>query len=250
MGVQKGCHHIPESGYLEQMLRPFVDPKVGYVSAPSICDRNAGESWSARGRLNAEGALHGALQAGYNGGLAPLCIGSHYAVRTAALKSIGGLGPELAEDHSTTLMFNAHGWTGVHAIDAIARGEGPKTFADLARQEFQWARSLTTILLRHTPKYLPNLPLRLKFQFIFSEAWYACFSIMMLIMFLIPIAALVLDTPVVRVSYVYFFLFAGTASTILVLLTARLKSFGIFRPKNSKILSWEAVLFLFARWPW
>ena len=221
--VQMDADHVPEAGYLEQMLRPFGDPKVGYVSAPSICDRNADDSWSARGRLYLEGALHGALQAGYNGGLAPLCIGSHYAVRTAALKHIGGLGPELAEDHSTTLMFNVYGWRGVHAIDAIARGDGPKTFADLARQEFQWARSLTTILLRHTPKHLAKLPLRLKFQFIFSEAWYACFSVIMLAMFLMPVAALVLDTPVVRVSYVHFFLYASAASATLILLTGRLR---------------------------
>ncbi|MBP0651757.1 hypothetical protein J8J40_32320, partial [Mycobacterium tuberculosis] len=83
--------------------------------APSICDRNAADSWSARGRLYAEASLHGALQCGYNNGWTPLCIGSHYAVRTKALRSIGGLGPELAEDHSTTLMMAAGGWRGVHA---------------------------------------------------------------------------------------------------------------------------------------
>ena len=43
---------------LEEMLRPFRDPTVGYVSAPSICDRNAAGSWSARSRLYAEGMLH------------------------------------------------------------------------------------------------------------------------------------------------------------------------------------------------
>src|ERR1700687_4305813 len=134
--VQLDADHVPTDGYLEEMLRGFADPKVGYVSAPSICDKNAEESWSARGRLYVEGLLHGPLQAGYTGGLAPLCIGSHYAVRTMALKEIGGLGPELAEDHSTSLIMNAHGWRGVHALNAIAHGAGPQTFADLATQEF------------------------------------------------------------------------------------------------------------------
>ncbi len=68
------------------------------------------------------------------------------------LKEIGGLGPELAEDHSTTLMMNAHGWRGVHALDAIAHGDGPRTFADLITQEFQWSRSLMMILLQYSPK--------------------------------------------------------------------------------------------------
>ena len=105
--AQLDADHVPNKNYLTEILRPFNDPAVGYVSAPSICDSNAAQSWSARARLYVEGALHGALQAGYNGDLAPLCIGSHYAVRTKALKEIGGLGPELAEDHSTTLMMNA-----------------------------------------------------------------------------------------------------------------------------------------------
>ena len=83
---QLDADHVPDPSYLREMLRPFSDVDVGYVSAPSICDKNASESWSARGRLHAEASMHGSLQAGYNGGWAPLCIGSHYAVRTAALK--------------------------------------------------------------------------------------------------------------------------------------------------------------------
>ena len=38
------------------------------MSAPSICDKNAATSWSARGRLYAEAPLHGAMQAGYAAG--------------------------------------------------------------------------------------------------------------------------------------------------------------------------------------
>ncbi len=165
--AQLDADHVPAPDYLFHMLRPFADPKVGYVSAPSICDKNASESWSARGRLYAEASMHGSLQAGYNDGLAPLCIGSHYAVRTVALKQIGGLGPELAEDHSTTLMMNAGGWRGVHALDAIAHGDGPRTFSDLVTQEFQWSRSLVMLLLRYSPSLVGRLPPRLRFQFLF-----------------------------------------------------------------------------------
>ena len=107
--VQMDIDHTPSTGYLKAMLQPFWNSRVGYVTAPSICDSNARESWVARGRLFLESTLHGTLQAGYNGGWVPMCIGSHYAVRTKALKEIGGLGPELAEDHSTTLLMNAGG---------------------------------------------------------------------------------------------------------------------------------------------
>ncbi|MGO7259216.1 N-acetylglucosaminyltransferase, partial [Rhizobium brockwellii] len=77
---------------------------------------------------------------------------------TAALRQIGGLGPELAEDHSTTLVMNAGGWRGVHAVDAISHGDGPANFTDLVVQEFQRTRSLDTILLQHSSRHIMHLP--------------------------------------------------------------------------------------------
>jgi cellulose synthase (UDP-forming) len=248
--VQLDADHVPQKNYLLNMLLPFSDPAVGYVSAPSICDRNVAESWSARGRLYAEASMHGSLQAGYNGGLAPLCIGSHYAVRTAALKQIGGLGPELAEDHSTTLMMNSFGWRGVHALDAIASGDGPRTFTDLVTQEFQWSRSLVMLLLQYSPKYVPSLPGRLKFQFLFSQLWYPLFSFFMALMFVMPVIALVRGESFANVTYVDFLVHFGPLSAILIVMAYRWRASGSFRPFDAKILSWEATLFLFARWPW
>jgi cellulose synthase/poly-beta-1,6-N-acetylglucosamine synthase-like glycosyltransferase len=248
--VQLDADHVPTRTYLREMLKPFADPRVGYVSAPSICDLNARESWSARGRLYLEASLHGALQAGYNGGWAPLCIGSHYAVRTKALRECGGLGPELAEDHSTTLMLNASGWRGVHAIDAIAHGDGPRTFADLATQEFQWSRSLVTILLQYSPNLVRRLPPRLKFQFLFSQLWYPLFSLSMAIMFALPIIALLSGSNIVSVSYPDFLTRFVPISAVLVLMALRWRAAGHYRPCDAKVLSWEGTLFLFARWPW
>lgn len=248
--VQIDADHVPKPGYLFEMLRPFADPAVGYVSAPSICDRNAHESWSARGRLYAEANMHGPLQAGYTGGLAPLCIGSHYAVRTAALKEIGGLGPELAEDHSTTLFMNAHGWHGVHAIDAIAHGDGPRTFGDLVTQEFQWSRSLMMILLQYSPRLLGRLPFRLKFSFVFGQLWYPLFALFMALMFVLPVVSLLHGKVLVAVTYPAFLAHFLPLFVVLMLNLYRWRSGGTFRPINAKILSWEATLFLFARWPW
>jgi len=248
--IQLDADHVPADGYLEEMLRAFADPTVGYVSAPSICDKNAGESWSARGRLYAEGPLHGPLQAGYTGGLAPLCIGSHYAVRTAALKEIGGLGPELAEDHSTTLIMNAHGWRGVHAINAIAHGAGPQTFSDLVTQEFQWSRSLFTILLRYTPLYFGSLPGRLKLQFAFCQLWYPLFSIMMLIMYLLPLSALLFDSNLVGITYPMFFAHISLLWIALTGMSFWWRRQRWLRPVDVKMPNWESVLFLYARWPW
>ena len=248
--VQLDADHVPEPGYLEAMIRPFVDPKVGYVAAPSICDANADDSWVVNARAYAEGSMHGSLQAGYNDGWAPLCIGSHYAVRVAAVRDIGGLGPELAEDHSTTLMMNAHGWRGVFAFDAEAHGDGPASFPDFLVQEFQWSRSLTTLLLSVTPKYWQGLTPRLKFQFAFAQLWYPLYAISLGLGMLLPVIALARDTPWVNVTYVGFIFHALVLDVACIGVVSWINRQGWFRPKEARVVSWETLLFQLSRWPW
>jgi cellulose synthase (UDP-forming) len=247
---QFDADHVPDPGYLRAVLAPFGDPQVGYVSAPSICSRNAGNSWAARSRLYSEAVHHGALQAGYSKGWAPMCVGSHYAVRTAALKQIGGLGPELAEDQSTSMMMNAFGWRGVHAIDAIAHGDGPATFADMLTQEFQWSRSLVSLLLRHTPRYFSGLPAILKFQFLFSQLWYSLFAAFMALSFLLPLIAVVFDIHYIDVSYPGFIGHSLPPMLVVIWIAYQLRADGLFRPPGAKVLSWERTLFASAQWPW
>ena len=248
--AQLDADHVPNPSYLREIVKPFVDPTVGYVAAPSICDANAGQSWSARGRLYAEATLHGPLQCGYNENWAPLCIGSHYCVRTKALKEIGGLGPELAEDHSTTLMMNAHGWKGVFQPNAIAHGDGPDTFPDCMTQEFQWSRSLMVILLRYTPKYFSKLSARAKFQFLFSQVWYTLFSTVAVIGYAIPIVCLMLDDPLLRMTYLDFLIYSFGVSLLNFLPIVLLKQYGLLRPANARLISWEYTLFTICRFPW
>lgn len=248
---QLDADHIPGPGYLKAMLAGFHDPKVGYVSAPSICDVNAANSWTARGRLYLESHIHGTLQAGYNNrGWSPMCIGSHYAVRTVALRESGGLGPELAEDHSTTLLLCAHGWRGIHSIDAIANGDGPATFSDGMVQEFQWARSLVMIFLDVTPKYLGKMPFSLQFQFLFGQLWYFCFGGVLLSTYLLPLLALVFGISFARVGYAEFLIWSAMPTIASLLVIFWIKRQGLLRPPNAKVLGWEVVLFQLARWPW
>lgn len=248
--AQLDSDHVALPGYLTNVLRPFVDPRIGYVSAPSICASNGPENWSARTRLFAEGLFHGILQAGYTNGLAPLCIGSHYAVRTRALHSIGGLGPELAEDHSTTMIFNAHGWRGVHAIDAIAVGAGPVAVSDLITQEFQWSRSLMTVLLAHTPRYLSKLPPLMRAQFLFMQLWYPLMALFMALMFALPILALIFDIRFVDVSFPAFVGHMLPSTLAILAIAYAIRGDGFFRPEAAKILSWEKALFATIQWPW
>jgi len=148
------------------------------------------------------------------------------------------------------LMMNAFGWRGVHALDAIAHGEGPRTFADLVTQEFQWSRSLVMVLVQYSPIYLSRLPARLKAQFLFSQLWYPLFAFFMAVMFVMPIVALVTGQSFVNVTYPQFLAHFAPLSMVLLLLAYRWRSTGSYRPFNARVLSWEYVFFQFARWPW
>jgi cellulose synthase (UDP-forming) len=247
---QLDADHVPAENYLREVIRPFADPAVGYVSAPSICAANANVSWAARTRLHTEAAFHGLFQTGYSRAFAPMCIGSHYAVRTQALLQAGGLGPELAEDHSTTMLMNAAGWRGVHAIDAIAIGDGPVTMADLVTQEFQWSRSLLTLLLQHTGRYLSALPPRLKFLFVFCQLWYPLFALTSAMLYFAPIVALAFDFRFANVAYPAFVIHSAPAVIILTLIAYQIRKDGFFRPLEAPVLSWEKALFLTIQWPW
>jgi cellulose synthase/poly-beta-1,6-N-acetylglucosamine synthase-like glycosyltransferase len=248
--VQLDADHKPTKGYLEEMLKPFNDPGIGYVAAPSMCDANAGTSWVARGRLYAESVLHGPQQLGLNNNLAPLCIGSHYAIRTKALKAIGGLGPELAEDHSTTLLMNAKGWRGAFAHRAICHGLGPDTFEDAMVQEMQWARSLTTILLSYTPALLNGLPWKLRLEFIYAQIFYPLRGLLSLFGLGLPVIALAINKPWMQVHYPSFLAFSGLQLLLTLLPVLYLRQQKLLQPHNAPLLSWEQGLFELTRGPW
>lgn len=247
---QLDSDHVPQPGYLREIMRGFNDPETGYVSAPSICSNNADQSWAARTRLYTEAAFHGIFQCGYTAVFTPMCIGSHYAVRTRALREVGGLGPELAEDHSTTLLLSAGGWRGVHAIDAIAIGDGPATFSDLCIQEFQWARSLVTLLLKYTPGYLGSLPLRLKVLFLFCQSLYPMIALSMVLFYLFPVMAILGDFRYADVTFPEFLVHALPPAVALTVIAYALRADGFFRPRDGKILAWEKILFIPIQWPW
>ncbi|MFJ5833601.1 glycosyltransferase family 2 protein [Streptomyces sp. NPDC093089] len=248
--AQLDCDHVPGPRYLAEVVRPFADPSIGYVAAPSVCDSNAGQSWAARGRLQREAMFHGPVQLGHSAGLAPVCIGSHYAVRTRALRDIGGLGPELAEDFSTTFLLTSAGWQGAFAIDAEAHGEGPITFGAMITQEFQWSRSLAVMLLGMLPRHLGRMPMKLRIRFGAALMYYPLLAVATLMGILLPPIAAITGAPWINVNYLSFLAHFWSMSVWLILLTLLCRRCGLLRPKDAPIFSWEIWLFGLSRWPY
>ena len=248
--AQLDCDHQPSRSYLSEIVRPFSDPAIGYVSAPSVCDTNAAVSWAARGRLYREATFHGAFQLGHSDGWAPACIGSHYAVRTRALRDIGGIGPELAEDFSTYFLLSAAGWQGAFAIDAEAHGDGPNTFAAMLVQEFQWARSIIMVVLRTVPGNFRRLSLSLKLRFLYAMVFYSLLVTSTLGGLVLAPYAAVTGKPWINVNYLTFLLHWWSLSVWLILLTLFLRRRRLLRPPDAPILSWENWLYTLVRWPY
>ena len=248
--AQLDCDHIPSPGYLADMVRPFADPAIGYVAAPSVCDTNADSSWAARGRLFNEASFHGAYQLGHSAGMSPVCIGSHYAVRTRALRSIGGIGPELAEDFTTSYLLTVAGWQGAFAIQADAHGDGPPTFGSMLVQEYQWSRSITVALLSMVWPNIRRLPLSLQFRFGYHLFFYMLLITSTLGGALLCLTAAVTGKDWVHVNYGAFVFHLWLLSVWLMILTRFLRRRKLLRPADAPSISWENTLYVLTRWPY
>lgn len=249
--VQMDVDHAPmDQHYLKHMIAPFIDPKVGMVAAPSLNDHNANESWAVRGRFHTEAVFHGLMQAGYAAYGSSMGIGSHYAVRTVALKMGGGPGPTRAEDASTTLFINAAGYDSIFAFDAWASGDGPGSFGSLASQEIQWSSSLMRILIEWMPKKWHNLNLAKKIIFLFSQSWYPSYGSHLIIGSFLPAIAIAINIPWMQMNYIDFLFHWWTLVIACILPIWFVKSQGFFKPKDAPLISWEGILFQITRWPW
>ncbi len=246
---QLDADHVPDRHYLKEMVRPFWNPAVGYVAAPSICDANAGQSWAVMGRPHEEASFHGAQQLGLNVDGTPVCIGSHYAVRTAALRQIGGVGPELAEDFTTSYLLNVAGWRGAYAIDAVAHGDGPPSFAAMVTQEFQWSRSLTKALMHLVLRTWTRLPTALGLRFIFQSGVYVLLSLMFVGGVVLFSVASATRSPWVAVNILAFFGLWLLLSGWLLVAAFQLRRNDLIRPVGSPIVSWQRALYAGSRFP-
>lgn len=166
--------HAPSSSYLKNSLPAFMDSDVSYIAMPNI---NKNGSWLSNARQAQDAWNSGPSQMSYSYSYMPMMTGSHYAVRTSALKEIGGVGPELDEDMNTTIMMNARGKTGVYAGNAIAYGDGPLCLEDMQKQELQWAKSATISFFRWRHVLLPKENSMMSsgsmIRFMVLRSWYA-----------------------------------------------------------------------------
>jgi cellulose synthase (UDP-forming) len=244
--VQLDIDHRPRPDYLVRVLGYFADEQVAWVQAPSLY-ANLDAGWVARGAAEQELVLQGPLQRGFFGhSETPFIIGSHCTYRMSAINSIGGFQPTRAEDHLDTVMLAARGYRGVFVPEAIAMGGGPETFETYLRQQFAWALSMMQVLIGFTPRLLRSYRPRQALQLLFAQTWYPLWSTSMLVLFAMPLLALISGREPARSALWEF----GVASAPLML-----AAFVVWRwtrrwqlPQGLG-LSWRGMVLHIARWP-
>jgi cellulose synthase (UDP-forming) len=245
--VQLDTDHIPDPDYLDEVLGYFRDPEVAYVALPSVY-RNL-EDWTTRGSSEQSQVFQGPIQMGYYGWAnSPMIIGSHAAYRMKHLQEIGGFAPSRAEDHLDSLRFVQAGYRGVFVPKVLAEGLGPHNLSDFLAQEHQWAFSIAQVLFKFgRDKGL--LTLRQRIVFLFSELWYFLYAATFLILFLIPLLALLSGQPVANVPLIEFIMRSAPVTLTSLALLAWAYSRRWFKPGTHFMISWQGILLGFARWP-
>lgn len=247
---QFDADHAPEPDFLQEVIKYFNNPEVGYVSSPSITDGNMEDSWTVAARCNWESTTHGPIQSGSNLGFSPMMFGSHYTHRIKALKAIGGIAPEIAEDHTTTLLYNANGWEGAFARNAIAHGYGAVGVGDSMLQEYQWALVGLRAMFLVTPKHFLKLNWKVKIQFLVWELWYPILTIVTLISYFLPVVALMIQNPIVAVEGYGFLWHYIPLFLISIGYAIWLRALNHLRPIIGWQVSWETAIFQILQFPW
>jgi cellulose synthase (UDP-forming) len=153
--------HVPTADFLLATLPYFDDPAIAFVQTPqdfynldSFEHQRGGD-----GRVfNEEAVFYRVIAPAKNRWQAPFWCGTCALVRTAALRSVGGVATEsVTEDiHTTIRMFRA-GWKGAYHNEVLARGLAPDDAGSYLLQRNRWAIGAMQVLRVENPLFGPGL---------------------------------------------------------------------------------------------
>lgn len=132
----------------------------------------------------------------------------------------------------------------------VAVGQGPATFEDSMKQEYQWARSFIIIVLKYIKPFWSNLMSRrekARIQMcIFCYFWHAAYPVLVALLVLLPC----LGFPYGPCTWADVLLHASLPVTVSMIHCRWLGNQGWLRPQQAPVLSWESALHQFVRTYW
>ena len=144
-------------------------------------------------------------------------IGANCTFRRAALDSIGGHAPGLAEDMNTSMKLHGKGWKSTYVPRMLTRGLVPNTLSAYYKQQLKWSRGVFELLVTTYVENFSKLNFRQKIHYGILP-WNYFTGFIYLINFLIPILSLILGANPMTMSLWKFVLLGVpfTASTLII----------------------------------
>lgn len=183
--------HIPEPDFLDHIVPHFTDPAVGFVQTVQAY-YNKFESLVAKGAAQQTFHFYGPMMMTMNTFGTVNAIGANCTFRRAALDSIGGHAPGLAEDMHTAMLLYRNGWKSVYVPRMLARGLVPATLTAYFSQQLKWARGTFDLLVKVYPRIFTRLTARQRFHYALSSIHYLAGPVY-LIGFLLPVVSLLIS---------------------------------------------------------
>ena len=148
--------HIPTPDFLDAVLGAFADAQVAFVQG-GVAFHNRDDSLVAQATIEQAYDVYGPTSMGMHGCGAGPVWGSHTTFRRAALESVGGYQPGLAEDLHTSIRLHAIGWRSVYLSAMHASGLVPSDLRAFTMQQRKWSRGVFGLLVEVYPHLLGKL---------------------------------------------------------------------------------------------
>ncbi len=168
--------HVPEKRFLANTVAYFDDPELALVQTPQAFYND--DSFEHVGdHYQEESLFYRVIQPGKNRWNAAFWCGTSAVVRTAALRSVGGVATEsLTEDLHTTLRLHREGWKTVFHNEVLARGLAPQNYNEYGLQRKRWAAGAMQVLRSDNPFRGRSLTVRQKLAYAatlsgWTEGW-------------------------------------------------------------------------------
>ena len=139
---------IARPDFFLRIVEPFDDPEVGWVQSGQFYGNR--DNPVARWADDQQSLFYRLLCPGKAAHNSAFICGTNFAMRSAAIDSIGGIPTNsVTEDFAASIRMASKGWRSVYVTGILAVGLGPIDLASFFKQQDRWARGTLNIMRDH-----------------------------------------------------------------------------------------------------
>jgi cellulose synthase (UDP-forming) len=197
---------VPQPGFLDETVKYFADPQVGFVQTPQYY-QNFPDNVVTQGAWDQQKLFFGPILRGKEKSNAVFICGTNVVIRRSALIEAGGMVEDnIAEDFLTSLKIHQRGWLSYYVPQVLVKGLAPQDLQSYYKQQFRWARGSLEVLFGQNPFFKSGLSFAQKIQYLSSSLYYFN-GVIILIDIIMPLLNLFFGLEPVNVSTTSFAIF-------------------------------------------